>query len=137
MVGKPCFIAIVDDDAPVLKALKRLLCGRGFEVATYMSAREFLQALPESRVDRLILDLQMPDMDGYELLRHLKHEGIDVPTIVITAHADAGVATRCRTHGAIAFLSKPLQLAPLLAAIEKARCEAEGGQHSVAERGCR
>lgn len=129
MAGKPCLIAIVDDDAPVLKALRRLLRGRGFEVATYISAREFLQALPESRAGCLILDLQMPDMDGLELLQQLEHEGIDIPTIVITAHAGEGVATRCKTHGAIAFLSKPLQLAPLLAAIEKAQREAECGQH--------
>lgn len=120
MVGTSPSIAIVDDDAPVLKALKRLLRGRGFDPATYGSAREFLTALPEKRPDCLILDLQMPEMSGLELLRYLRRHGINVPTIMITAHTGEDVAERCIAAGAMAFLPKPLQNAQLFEAINKA-----------------
>lgn len=120
MDGTSPSIAIVDDDAPVLKALKRLLRGRGFETVAYGSAREFLTAFPRERPDCLILDLQMPEMNGLELLQHLKRQGIKVPTIVITAHGGDDIAERCMAAGAVAFLPKPLQNAPLFEAIGKA-----------------
>lgn len=120
MAGTHPSIAIVDDDAPVLKALKRLLRGRGFDAATYGSAREFLTALPERRPDCLILDLQMAEMNGLELLQHLKRQGIKMPTIVITAHGGDDVAERCLAAGAVAFLPKPLHTAPLFEAISEA-----------------
>jgi FixJ family two-component response regulator len=113
-------IAIVDDDPSVLKALARLLRARAFEVSTYTSAREFLGALHEGLPECLIVDLQMPDMTGLELQRHLTRSGLRIPTIVITAHNEAGARERCESAGVAAFLSKPLQDTSLLAAIERA-----------------
>ena len=113
-------IAIVDDDPSVLKALARLLKARAFEARTYTSAREFLSALHEGLPECLIVDLQMPDMTGLELQRHLNRSGLRIPTIVITAHNEAGARERCESTGAVAFLSKPLQDTSLLAAIESA-----------------
>ena len=114
------WIAIVDDDSSVLKALARLLKARAFEVRTYTSAREFLSALHEGLPECLIVDLQMPDMTGLELQRHLTRSGLRIPTIVITAHDEAGARERCESAGAAAFLSKPLHDISLLAAIESA-----------------
>lgn len=124
MAETPPSIAIVDDDVPVLKALKRLLSGRGHETTIYGSAREFLAALTESRPDCLILDLQMPDISGLEVLQQLKRRGILLPTIMITAHGGKEIAERCVAAGAIALLPKPLQNGPLFAAISKARSHA-------------
>jgi FixJ family two-component response regulator len=111
------WIAIVDDDPSVLKALARLLRARAFEARTYTSAREFLKVLPEGMPDCLIVDLQMPEMTGLELQRHLTRNGLRIPTIVITAHNEAGARERCESAGAVAFLAKPLQDTSLLAAI--------------------
>ncbi|MGB7098243.1 MAG: response regulator [Xanthobacteraceae bacterium] len=119
------WIAVVDDDPSVLKALARLLRGRGFEVKTFASAREFLAALPDGPPECLILDLQMPEMNGLELQRHLTHQGNWFPTIVITAHSEAGVRQRCESAGAVAVLSKPLQDTLLLAAIGDAKASAK------------
>jgi FixJ family two-component response regulator len=102
------------------KALARLLRARAFEARTYTSAREFLSALHEGLPECLIVDLQMPDMTGLELQRHLIRSGLRIPTIVITAHNEAGARERCESAGAAAFLSKPLQDISLLAAIESA-----------------
>ena len=58
-------IAIVDDDTPVLRALRRLISGRGFSARTYESARQFLAALPQARPDCLIVDFQMSEMNAW------------------------------------------------------------------------
>jgi FixJ family two-component response regulator len=114
------WIAIVDDDPSVLKALARLLRTRAFETRTYTSARDFLTALPEGPPQCLIVDLQMPDMTGLELQRHLARRGVQIPTIIITAHNEAGARERSEAAGAVAYLLKPLQDTSLIAALDKA-----------------
>ena len=120
MAEAPRWIAIVDDDPAVLKALRRLLRARALDARTYGSAQEFLAALPDGLPGCLIVDLQMPGMSGVDLQQHLARKGIRIPTIVITAHGDAGVRERCEAAGAIAFLLKPLQDTALFAAIDRA-----------------
>ena len=120
MAQAPSWIAIVDDDPSVLKALTRLLRARAFHAKSYESARAFLAALPAGRPDCLILDLQMPEMSGLELLQHLERNHIDIPAIIVTAHGDSGARERCQAAGAVAFLSKPLQDTLLFAAINAA-----------------
>ena len=113
-------IAIVDDDPSVLKALARLLATRSFATRTYLSAPLFIASLPEGMPDCLIADLQMPEMTGLELHQNLTRQGIRIPTIIITAHDEAGMRERCKYAGAIAYLSKPIQDTSLFAAIETA-----------------
>jgi FixJ family two-component response regulator len=120
MAEAPQWIAIVDDDPSVLKALSRLLRTRGLHARTYSSAREFLAALPAGLPQCLIVDLQMPEMSGLELLQHLMRVGLQIPTVVITAHGDTGMRERCQFAGAAAFLLKPLQDTALFAAIAEA-----------------
>jgi len=121
MAGASPWIAIVDDDPSVLRALARLLRTRALDARTYVSALEFLTALRGDPPECLILDLQMPEMSGLELLQHLAREGLRLPTIVITAHGDSEARERCETAGAVAFLRKPVQDSSLFAAIEAAR----------------
>ena len=110
----------MDDDASVLKALSRLLTARSFAPEAYGSARAFLDSLPNGAPECLIVDLQMPDMTGLELQRHLNTRGISIPTIVITAHSDTNACERCKSAGASDYLLKPLQGDTLMAAIDKA-----------------
>jgi FixJ family two-component response regulator len=121
------WIAIVDDDPSVLKALARFLMLRAIEVRTYESARDFLASLPDGMPDELpeclIVDLQMPEMSGLELQRHLNRAGIRIPTIVITADREAEMREQCEAAGAETYLLKPLQDTSLLAAIEDARAK--------------
>jgi FixJ family two-component response regulator len=114
------WIAIVDDDASVLKALKRSLRVRSLQSKAYGSAQEFLTSLHSGLPECLIVDLHMPGMTGLELLQHLKRRDIQIPAIVITAHSDVGFRERCEAAGAIALLLKPLQNASLFAAIDSA-----------------
>jgi FixJ family two-component response regulator len=114
------WIAIVDDDPFVLRALARLLRTRALHPRTFESAEDFLGTLSEGLPQCLIVDLQMPKMSGLELQQHLCRSGVEIPTIVITAHGDVQARERCECAGAIAFLKKPLQEETLFAAIHKA-----------------
>ena len=120
MANTSRWIAIVDDDPSVLKALARLLRTRSFNVRTYQSGQQFLPSLADGPPDCLILDLQMPEMTGLELQKDLARKGIRIPTIIITAHDQAGMRERCNAAGAIAYLAKPLQDTSLFAAIDTA-----------------
>jgi FixJ family two-component response regulator len=114
------WIAIVDDDASVLNALARLLRTRGRVTRTFTSADAFLAALLDSPPECLIVDLQMPDMDGFELLRRIAFNKACIPTIVITAHSEPDARDRAASAGVYAFLAKPIQDTLLLAAIDDA-----------------
>jgi FixJ family two-component response regulator len=116
----PC-IAVVDDDPAVLKGLTRLLRTRALDARVYGSAREFLVALPDRLPECLILDLQMPEMSGLDLLGHFKRNGIRIPTIVVTGRVDERLRALCEASGIVAFLRKPVADVALLAAIEVAR----------------
>jgi FixJ family two-component response regulator len=111
------FVAIVDDDSAVRKALARLLCASAIEARTFSSGREFLDSLPSGTPDCLIVDLQMPEMTGLELQLELVRTGARLPTIVITAHNDAGLRERCLAAGAAAYLLKPLDEGILITTI--------------------
>ena len=111
------WIAVVDDDPAVLKALSRLLRSHAFRARTYGSGQEFLAALPAGLPDCLIVDLQMPEMNGLELQQHLASNGIKIPTILITAYDDVALRDQA---GLVASLRKPLQEKALFDAIDKA-----------------
>ena len=113
-------IAVVDDDAPVMKALMRLLETSYYDVRGFNSAHELLCGLSDGVPECMIVDLQMPNMTGLELQHHLARIGIKVPTIVITAHDEPGYRERCIAAGAAAYLLKPIRRAALLAAIDQA-----------------
>ena len=114
-------IAVVDDDPSVLKALTRLLRIRSFAARTYGSALEFLASLSDSTPDCLIVDLQMPGMTGLELHHYLIGRGVDIPTIIMTAHDEADARQRCEAAGTAGYLLKPIEDTVLLEAIAKAR----------------
>jgi FixJ family two-component response regulator len=113
-------VAVVDDDAAVRKALARLLCACAFDIKTYGSAREFIKAGLEDLPACLVLDLHMPDISGLDLQRQLRSAGINIPTVIVTAHNDPGLRERCQSVGASAFLLKPLNQETLVSAINAA-----------------
>ena len=120
MMNAPApYIAIVDDDASVRKALARLLGASALNPQTYASGQQFLKSLEYAVPRCLIVDLQMPEMTGLELHGELLRAGIEIPTIITTAHDDAGCADRCRSAG-VTYLIKPFDQVTLISAINKA-----------------
>jgi FixJ family two-component response regulator len=113
-------VAVVDDDASVRKALRRLLRASDLDADAFGSGQEFLDSLPAAVPDCLVLDLQMPGMNGLALQRELAQAGTRLPTVIITGHDEPGMEARCLAAGAGAYLRKPLDDRTLLAAIEDA-----------------
>jgi len=113
-------IAIVDDDASVRKALARLLTASSFDAKTYGSAREFMDMGTAKPPQCLVLDLHMPEQSGLDLQHQLRRAGINIPTIIVTAHNEPGMRERCQSAGASAFLLKPLNHSSLVGAINAA-----------------
>lgn len=107
--SKP-LIAIVDDDESVCRAMKRLVRSLGMDAAAFASGREFIdrvETTPSFQPDCLVLDVQMPGMNGLEVQERLASSGNPLPVIFITAHDEAGVRDRALAAGAVAFLRKP------------------------------
>jgi FixJ family two-component response regulator len=115
------FVAIVDDESSVLKALQRLLSTRSWVSKIFRSGSQFLASLDNELPDCLILDLQMPEMSGLEVLKALVSRGIEIPTIIITSNSDPAMRERCMSDGAVAYLSKPVHREDLFKAIDAAR----------------
>lgn len=113
-------VAILDDDQSVRTALGRLLRTSQLEVDSFATSIELFTALERQRPNCLILDLQMPGMNGLDVMNFLSQSGIQIPTIVITAHDELNMRESCLVAGAAAYLRKPLDADELLKAIADA-----------------
>jgi FixJ family two-component response regulator len=113
-------ISIVDDDASIREALKSLMRSVRFNVEAFASAEEFLASDRLNDTACLILDVNLPGMNGFELQKHLNIERRGIPIIFITAHADEASRRRALKGGAIEFLGKPVRREPLFKAIRSA-----------------
>jgi CheY-like chemotaxis protein len=104
-------ILIVDDNHSNLKLFTFLLSGPSYEVRTATDARQALSSLTEFRPDLLLLDLQLPDMDGLELTRQLKADESTrgIPIVAVTAYAMKGDEERARAAGVDGYISKPIE----------------------------
>jgi FixJ family two-component response regulator len=116
----PPVVAIVDDDASLRRALARLLHVTGWQVVTFASAEEFLQADPQMPPDCLVLDVWLPGMSGVALLEHLVALGNTLPVILITGRDDVQMRLRAAQMGAVAYLRKPLDEQDLHLALQQA-----------------
>jgi two-component system response regulator FixJ len=110
-------VAVVDDDAAVCDSTRLLLEVYDFAVRTYQSGVDFLADDPE--VACLIVDYQMPDLDGLQFVSELRRRGSRVPTIMITATTDPTVEGRAAALGIKRVLKKPLSNGVLLGAIRE------------------
>jgi two-component system response regulator FixJ len=122
MTGKR-IVHVVDDDAAIRRALVRLLRSEGLEAVAYEAAQAVLDAGPSLSSGCILLDLQMPGMDGLELLARLGELGVELPVIVVTGHGDVPTAVRAMKAGAVDFIEKPIDETQLFAAIDAALAE--------------
>jgi len=116
MSPEASFIFIVDDDRRIREALCSLLESAGFRTAAFESAVDFLKFEKPDCPSCLILDLELPDVNGLEVQQQLS--GIDGPPIVfVTGHGDVPSSVRAMKSGAVEFLLKPVRKQELLEAI--------------------
>jgi FixJ family two-component response regulator len=104
-------IAIVDDDDSVRTATESIVRSLGQETRTFPSAESFLQSpLVLETTSCLILDVQMPKMNGIQLQEHLLRLGVNIPIIFITAYPDETDKSRALKAGAVGYLHKAFDL---------------------------
>jgi DNA-binding NtrC family response regulator len=108
-------VAIVEDDASCRTALARLLGADGFRTALFDSAEAYLDDVPVPTPLGLVLDVRLPGMSGFALLRQLRAAG-DAPPVIVTSGVDRDMENAER-HGAIGFLPKPIDSRKLLATL--------------------
>lgn len=112
-------IHIVDDDDAVRSALRMLVMSFGWKARAFGSGQAFLDALPQAKPDCILLDLDMPGMNGAEVQESLQAQGIDIPVIIITGQKNSLLASRALAAGACGMLGKPFQDEELKLLIER------------------
>ena len=100
-------IYVVDDDAGVLGSLRFLLETDGFAVRTFRSSGALLATPRSADADCFVIDYKMPDINGIDLVGHLRGRGITAPTILITGYPDGNIAVRAADAGVKHVLLKP------------------------------
>src|SRR5262245_63705948 len=113
-------VFVVDDYAPGRKSISRLLRAAGFVVAAFASAQEFLAQYDLAACGCLVLDLAMPVVGGLELQSILADQGSFLPIIFLTAHGDVSTSVQAMKHGAVDFLTTPVNDEDLLTAVRVA-----------------
>jgi FixJ family two-component response regulator len=113
-------IAVVDDDASVLKGIERLLGAYGFATKVFASAEAFLDLNATGDVDCLLIDIHLGGMSGIELRQYLTASGCKLPVIFMTAFDDEATRMQAQSAGCVAFLHKPFVANLLIGAIEQA-----------------
>jgi FixJ family two-component response regulator len=116
----PTTIFLVDDDASFLRATSRLLRASGFAVKRFASAADFFSQRDQEAAGCLVVDLQMPGMNGLELQAALARTRNPLPTLFLTGHGDIPSTVRAMRGGAEDFLAKTAPKAELLDAIRRA-----------------
>jgi FixJ family two-component response regulator len=113
-------VYIVDDDASVCRGLSLLLKSHGYKVQTFTRAADFLACTHPKVPSCLVLDVQLPDMDGLALQDAMAARELAVPIVFITGHGDIPMSVKGMKAGAVDFLPKPFSAKQLLGAITQA-----------------
>ncbi len=100
-------VLFVDDELPLRDVVSRILARRGVEVTTAGDAISAVEILRDQPFDLVLTDFQMPDMDGFELLAHVREHHPDLPAIMMTGHASVQHAVQAMAGGAVDYLPKP------------------------------
>lgn len=127
-------VFVVDDDPAVCKALARLLRANGWAVETFDSAEALLAREHAPAPACLVLDVNLPDLDGLALQRRLTEAGQAFPILFLTGHGDVPTSVRAMKAGASDFLQKPVKAEVLLAAVRFAITEDAEASRARAER---
>jgi len=115
-------ILLVDDDRQTRLKLARDLAGGGFAVSEAAGGRAALDMLRSERFDLVLLDILMPEVDGYAVLEQMKADEAtrDIPVVIISAVENPEDVEKCMTMGAKDYLTKPVDAATLNACVAKA-----------------
>ncbi|NVE96002.1 response regulator transcription factor [Altererythrobacter lutimaris] len=131
-------IYLVDDDDSVRRSVGFMLKTSGHKVESYVSGTEFLKEARSLEPGCVLLDIQMPEIDGLEVQTELRERGVPFPVVVMTGHGDVDVAVKAMKAGALDFIEKPFAKETMLGAVAEAfdkldRSEAKSKRKAEAE----
>jgi len=110
-------VGVIDDDASILRALRRLLGTAGFDVTTFASGEELVASENLELIDCLVVDVQLAGLSGFELHERLAETGRSLPIVFITAHDDPATRERAQQVPKSEYLRKPFDEGVLIQAI--------------------
>lgn len=113
-------IFIIDDEREICESIKMILEYEGYKVNYSTSAQEGLNSLAENQVSCLLLDIQMPEMSGFEVLKRIKESNPSLSVIIISAHGSVENAVKATRLGAFDFIEKPIDRDKLLISVRNA-----------------
>ncbi len=116
-------ILVADDEEALRTVLSSELTSAGYDVSTAADGDEAISNVQQKKYDLILLDIKMPKVDGFEVLKYVKKNHPDVRVIMLTGFADLKNAIESKKHGAEDFVSKPYDLVDLLTTIERVLSE--------------
>jgi DNA-binding NtrC family response regulator len=134
-------LLVVDDDQAGCRLVKAIFTADGFEVHAAHDGPAGLERARADKPDLVILDLQLPGLDGIEVLQRLKDQRPDLPVVMLTAHAEVRTAVRATQLGAFDYLTKPVDADEIVVVVRRAlemsalRAEVETLRRRVADEG--
>jgi two-component system KDP operon response regulator KdpE len=120
MTNSSVKILVVDDEPPIRKLLRLGLSTQGYSVVEAMNATAAIEQIALSQPDLVVLDLGLPDLSGYELLRRWRDEGSDLPVVILSSRTDEGGIVQALELGADDYITKPFGMNELVARIRVA-----------------
>lgn len=129
MSQSPLRVLVVDDEPPIRRLLRTSLSAQGYQVIEAEDGQSALGQLRRNAVDVLVLDLGLPGMDGFEVIKQMQESGSAIPIIVLSVRADEAGKVRALDMGADDYVTKPFGIDELLARIRAAvrhRLQQEG-----------
>lgn len=113
-------VHLVDDEDAVRRSIQLMLKVMGYDVLAHDSGTALLAGGDALQPGCILLDVRMPDVDGLEVQRRLRRDGVDSPVVMMSGHGDVAVALQAMRDGAIAFLEKPFAKSALKQALDLA-----------------
>jgi len=114
-------VLLVDDEKDFIEALGERMENRGMNVSTTTSAKDAIRMVEEETYDAIVLDLQMPEMDGMEALKAIKKINPDMQVILLTGHATVEKGIEAMKLGAMDLIEKPADIETIAEKIKKAQ----------------
>jgi CheY-like chemotaxis protein len=119
-------VLIADDSFLARQIFIKVLKGNGYEVIEAINGQDAMEKILTQCPDCLLLDLLMPEMDGFAVLKALQEEDLSIPVIVVSADIQETSRAKCHELGAVGFFNKPIKDDGILSAIQKAIAHKKG-----------
>ena len=116
-------VLLIDDEADFLKSLSERMTLRGMDVSTAETPESAINTLESGEFDAIVLDLQMPGMDGIEVLKYIKTQHSEMQVILLSGHATLEKGIQAMKLGAMDFMEKPADIDALTEKIKKAQAK--------------